>query len=69
MALGTPAISQLGGNLIVSMCDFTQGGSDQTHLSITNGTKTIFTNNIIVGPMGVTGKASVSHIVNNNADG
>lgn len=66
---GTPAISQLGGNLIVSLSDFTQSDANQTHLSISNGAKTIFTNNVITGTMGITGKSSVQHIVNNNADG
>jgi len=66
---GTPAISQLGGNLIVSLSDFTQGGDSQTHLSISGGQKAIFTNNVIVDTMGIDGKATKQHIVNNNADG
>ena len=66
---GTPAITQLGGTLIVALSDFSQGGGNQTHLSVQGGEKTIFTNNIINGPMGVAGKATKQHIVNNNADG
>jgi len=68
VTMGTPAISQVGGNLIVSNVDFTQGGKN-THLQIENGSKTIFTGNIIEGPMVIQGTASVKHIVANNADG
>lgn len=66
---GTPAISQLGGNLIVALSDFSQPGDSQTHLSIQGGVKTIFTNNVINGPMGIDGKATKQHIVTGNADG
>lgn len=66
---GTPALTQLGGTSIVSMCDFTQDDPHTVHLQINGALKTIFTNNVIKGAMNVQGKASVSHIVNNNADG
>ena len=66
---GTPAISQLGGTLIVALSDFSQPGDSQTHLSIQGGVKTIFTNNVINGPMGIDGNATKQHIVTGNADG
>ena len=66
---GSAAITQVGGNLIVTNADFTQNFANQTHLEVlSGGAKTIFTANIIDGPLAIKGQASVKHIVANNAD-
>lgn len=70
---GTPAISQLGGTLLLNGNEFTGHMPKPNHLNVgTNATKTIVTSNIIEGVLKIEqqneGTPKTKLIIANNAD-
>ena len=65
---GTAAIQQLGGTMIVTQSEFTQGGNPTHFLVGSNARKTIISENIVEGKLQLHNDGKGKLIVVNNAD-